>query len=84
MGRTQLIAEVREIQAITMLPKCMLRQEPAWKKPVIIASLVIAVVVMGFSLSLMGLAPMLCGFLFILAFGWTGFVWFANREVKKR
>lgn len=83
MGRTQLIAEVREIQAITMLPKCMLRQEPAWKKPVIIASLMGAGLLISLSFMLFTMSPVLFGALMILGFGWIAFVAFANRERRR-
>lgn len=84
MGMKELRAEIREIQAITMLPKCMLRSQPAWKKPVIIASLLAAGLLMSLSFMLFTMSPVLFGALMILGFGWIAFVAFANREVRRR
>ena len=83
MGMKELRAEIREIQAITMLPKCMLRQEPAWKKPVIIASLLAAGLLMSLSFMLFTMSPVLFGALMIVGFGWIAFVAFANRERRR-
>lgn len=84
MGMKELRAEIREIQAITMLPKCMLRSQPAWKKPVIIASLLGAGLLMSLSFMLFTMSPVLFGALMIVGFGWIAFVAFANREVRRR
>lgn len=83
MGMKELRAEIREIQAITMLPRCMTHQ-PAWKKPVIIASLFAAGIVLSLSFMLFAMSPVLFGALMILGFGWIAFVAFANREVRRR
>lgn len=78
MGMKELKAEIREIQAITMLPRCMTHQ-PAWKKPVIIASLAAAAITVSVSVLLFGIAPMLFGALIIIGLAWMAFVGYANR-----
>lgn len=77
MGMKEIRAEIREIQAITMMPRKM--PQPKWKKPVIIASLVAAAAAMGLSLSLMILAPAF-GALAIISLAWIAFVAYANRS----
>ena len=80
MGMKELRAEAREIQAITMMPRKP--KDPAWKKPVIIASLMASAVAMGMGLTLAG-----CGLgllLLVGGMGWMSFVIVANSTERRR
>ena len=78
MGMTELRAEVKEIQAITMMPRTV-KRDPAWKRPVIVGSLMAAAAVLGLSFTAFLIAPILFGALTLISLGWISFVAYANR-----